>query len=222
MKTQIGICSYECLSIRSNGKVKKGNWKRRQIVWVFWSDGCISELCEKWICLNDKYAYTKFEELRTHSSKVFFTRERKATVSKDKSDTYIDIDDPKMFKDFSTSDKTTFKTKTKTMTKDKNKTKTEDKNKTTTKTKTENKDLLDNINNKICFVCKFNKCLTKLEVKITKKVELIYEAIHELQDEIYSDDSWLRLVELNKIDIIIDEALLYGMLYGIGFVEKIE
>ena len=29
----------------------------------------------------------------------------------------------------------------------------------------------------------------------------------ELQDEIYSDDSWLRLVELNKIDAIIDEAL---------------
>ena len=31
--------------------------------------------------------------------------------------------------------------------------------------------------------------------------------MHELQDEIYSDDSWLRLVELNKIDTIIDEAL---------------
>ena len=29
----------------------------------------------------------------------------------------------------------------------------------------------------------------------------------ELQDEIYSDDSWLRLVELDKIDAIIDEAL---------------
>ena len=62
------------------------------------------------ICLNDKYAYTRFEELRTHSGKVVFTRERKAIVSKDKSDTDIDIDDLKMFKDFSTSDKTTFKT----------------------------------------------------------------------------------------------------------------
>ena len=29
----------------------------------------------------------------------------------------------------------------------------------------------------------------------------------ELQDEIYNDDSWLRLVELNKIDAIIEEAL---------------
>ena len=36
---------------------------------------------------------------------------------------------------------------------------------------------------------------------------MIYEVMHELQDEIYSDDSWLRLVELNKIDTIIDEAL---------------
>ena len=29
----------------------------------------------------------------------------------------------------------------------------------------------------------------------------------QLQDEIYSDDSWLRLVELNKIDAIIDDTL---------------
>ena len=29
----------------------------------------------------------------------------------------------------------------------------------------------------------------------------------KLQDEIYSDDSWLRLVELNKIHAIIDVAL---------------
>ena len=31
--------------------------------------------------------------------------------------------------------------------------------------------------------------------------------MRELQDEIYTNDSWLRLVELNKIDAIIDEAL---------------
>ena len=43
--------------------------------------------------------------------------------------------------------------------------------------------------------------------------------MHELQDEIYSDDSWLRLVELNKIDAITDEAL---NVYGMRFAEKIE
>ena len=31
--------------------------------------------------------------------------------------------------------------------------------------------------------------------------------MYELQDEIYSDDSWLRLVELDKVNIIKDEAL---------------
>ena len=38
----------------------------------------------------------------------------------------------------------------------------------------------------------------------------------ESQDEIYSDDSWLRLVELNKIDAIIDEALnaVWKRFYG--------
>ena len=105
---------------------KNGNWKRRQIVWVFWNTGHVSELCEKWIYLNGKYAYTRFEQLRTHSGEVLFTREHKATTSKDKSNTYIDIHELKMFKDFRTIDKTTFKTKTKD----------KDKNKTTNKTKT--------------------------------------------------------------------------------------
>ena len=178
---------------------KNGNWKRRQIVWVFRNNGHVSELCEKWIYLNGKYAYTRFEELRTHSGEVLFTREHKVTTSKDKSNTYIDIDDLKMFKDFSTSDKTTFKTKTK----DKDK----DKNKTTNKTKTEDKDTLDKINNKIDTINKMNKRLEKVKAEVTKKIELIYESICELHDEIYSDDPWLRLVELEKIDAIIDEAL---------------
>ena len=68
---------------------KNGNWKRRQIVWVFWNNSHVSELCEKWIYLNGKYAYTRFEELCTHSGEVLFTREHKATTSKDKSNTYI-------------------------------------------------------------------------------------------------------------------------------------
>ena len=42
---------------------KNGNWKRRQIVWVFWNKGHVSELCEKWIYLDGKYAYARFEEL---------------------------------------------------------------------------------------------------------------------------------------------------------------
>ena len=33
---------------------------------------------------------------------------------------------------------------------------------------------------------------------------MINEGINELQDEVYSDDSWLRLVELDKIDAILE------------------
>ena len=35
---------------------------------------------------------------------------------------------------------------------------------------------------------------------------MINEGINELQDEVYSDDSWLRLVELDKIDAILEEV----------------
>ena len=87
--------------------------KKNQIVWVFWDEGHVSELCEKWICYNHNYAYTRFEELRARSGEVLFTREHTATTSKDKSNTYIDIDELKMSKDFTTKDKTTFKTKIK-------------------------------------------------------------------------------------------------------------
>ena len=112
-------------------------------------------------------------------------------------------------------DKTTPKTKAKTEDKDKTTPKTEDKDKTKTKTKTEHKaktknrnnDLLDKINSKIDTINKMNKRLAKVKAKVTKYVELIYEAMCELQDEIYSDDSCLRLVELDKIDAITHEAL---------------
>ena len=84
-----------------------------------------------------------------------------------------------MFKDFSIKYKATFKTK----------------------------NMLDKINNKISAINKTNEGLVKLKAEVTKKVELIYEMICKLQDKIYSDDSCLRLVELDEIDAIIDEAI---------------
>ena len=89
--------------------------------------------------------------------------------------------------------------------KDKDKATPKDKDNTTTKT--EDNDILDKVNNKIDTINKSDNLLAKLKAEVTKKVELIYESLCELQDEIYSDDSWLRLVELNKTDPIIDEAL---------------
>ena len=100
-----------------------------------------------------------------------------------------------------TSTKDMDNTITKTMTS------TEDKDKTTTKIMDKTKDILDKINKRIDTINKSNNLLAKLKDEISKKIELVYEVMSELQDEIYSDDSWLRLVELNKIDAIIDEAL---------------
>ena len=115
----------------------------------------------------------------------------------------------KCYHKFSHTDRDKDKDKDKTSTEDKNNTttKTEDKNQTTLKTKTEDEDPLDKINNKISAINKLNEGLAKAKTEATKEIELIYESMYELQDEIYSDDSWLRLVELDKIDAIIDEAL---------------
>ena len=51
--------------------------KKRRIVWAFWDDDHISELCEKWEYYDGNYAYTKFEELRKRSGEVLFTRDIK-------------------------------------------------------------------------------------------------------------------------------------------------
>ena len=172
--------------MQSKSTIKKVIGKKDR---VFWDDCHVSELCEKWICYNHEYAYTPFEELRTYSGEVLFTREHTAITSKDKPNTYIDIDTLQVFKDFITEDKRKTTPKTKA------------------KTKTEDKDTLGKINNKIDTINKINKRRAKVKVKVTKNVELIYKAMCELQDEIYSDNSRLRLVELDKIDAIIDKAL---------------
>ena len=70
----------------------------RHILWVFWDNKHITQLCEKWICCDGNYAYTRFKELRTYFGEVFFTNEHKATLSEEESHTYIDIDELKMFR----------------------------------------------------------------------------------------------------------------------------
>ena len=74
------------------------------------------------------------------------------------------------------------------------------------KIKFKTKDMLDKINNKISAINKTNEGLAKIKADLTKKLNLIYEVMTELQDEIYSDDSWLRLVESDTIDAITEEA----------------
>ena len=78
------------------------------------------------------------------------------------------------------------------------------------------RNLLDKINNKISAINKLNEGLAKVKADVTKKIELIYESIYELQDDIYRDNTWLILVQLDKIDAIIDGALnvIWKVLYG--------
>ena len=66
---------------------------KKQIFWVFWNNKHISELCEKWVYRNREYGYTRFEELRTCSGEVIYTREHKATTTKLKKNILLDIDE---------------------------------------------------------------------------------------------------------------------------------
>ena len=63
---------------------------------------------------------------------------------------------------------------------------------------------------------KINIRLSKAKTKVTNKIKSVNKAMHELKDEIYSDDSWLKLVKLNKIDVILDDAInvVWYEIYG--------
>ena len=120
---------------------KNGSWLKKHILWVFWNNNNVSELCDKWIFCDGNYAYTRFEELCTRSGEVLFTREHKATLSKEKSLTHIDIDALKVFRNEYFEDEIILKTNKKY------------------------KDLIDKINNKIKKL-RWNKMLEKLLEKV--------------------------------------------------------
>ena len=67
--------------------------------------------------------------------------------------------------------------------------------------------MLDKINNKISIINETSTILAEIRLKLKKKYKLIHESTCELQDEIYSDDLWLRQIELNKLDTILHHAL---------------
>ena len=113
---------------------------------AFWNNNTISELCEKWIFYNYNYAYIRSEELRTRSGEVLYTREHKATLSNEKSCSYIDIDELRMYCD---DDESLIAIKKKYM------------------------DMLDKVNNKINNITDGNKIITKVNAKVKKKIELI-------------------------------------------------
>ena len=67
-----------------------------------------------------------------------------------------------------------------------------------TKTKRKDKVILNKINNKISIINETSTILVEIKDELNNKIKLIYESMCELQDDIYSDDSWLRLVELKR------------------------
>ena len=99
---------------------------------------------------------------RTRSGKMLFTNEHKASLSKEKSNTYIDIDELKVFKNYFY-DRTSFKTEIKNI------------------TKTKDKTMLDKINNKISIINETSTILAEIRIKLKKKYKLIYE----LQDDLW-------------------------------------
>ena len=68
------------------------------------------------------------------------------------------------------------------------------------------------INNKKNLINKINIRLSKAKTKVSNNIKSIYKALPKLQD----DDSWLRVVELNNIDTILDDALnvVWYEIYG--------
>ena len=89
------------------------------------------------------------------------TKEHKAAISKDEADRYRDIDDLKIFKNFSVGNKTTFKTKIKARIKIKAETK--DKNNVITR------DILDKISNKMNVINKLYDKIDKIEIESNRE-----------------------------------------------------
>ena len=63
------------------------------------------------------------------------------------------------------------------------------------------------INNKKNLINKINIRLSKAKIKGTNNIKSVYKAKCNLQDEIYLNDTGLRLDELNRIDNIFDDRL---------------
>ena len=90
------------------------------------------------------------------------------------------------------------------------------KTKTISKTKNKDNTTLDKINNKKNLINKINIRLSKAKTKVTNNIKSVYKAKCKLQDEIYLNDTWLRLDELNRIDTIFDDMsnVVWYEIYG--------
>ena len=87
------------------------------------------------------------------------------------------------------------------------KTKYIDKAKTKYKDKDKTKTIIDKVDNKKRLINRINIRLSKAKTNITNNIKSVFKAKCKLQDEIYLNDTQLRLDELNRIDTIFNDTL---------------
>ena len=174
------------------------------ITWVFWKSH-VSELCEKWTYYNNNYAYTRFEEFRTCSGEVLFTNEHKAVFSKNIAKTYTDINDLKIFKDFSKKDKTKFKKKPKSEIE----TITTETIKIITAKKDENikGNYLAKIKEYTCMISDIYDLQQNTKEKLTDKFINLQNLSSELKYAKYQNNLLLKSEILEKIDVLLSYRL---------------
>ena len=174
------------------------------ITWVFWKSH-VTELCEKWICCRNNYAYTRFEEFRTCSGEVLFTNEHKAVFSKNKAKTYIDINDLEIFKDFSKENKTKFKRKPRTEIE----TITTETIKATTAKKDKNikGNYMSKIEKYTYMISDIYDSLQNTKEKLTDKLIGLESLTLELIYAKYQNNQLLESEILEKIDVVLSDGL---------------
>ena len=138
-------------------KLIDNHWTRKKNFNIFLNNNTISEICEKWIFYNDSYAYRSCEALHTRLGELLYIREHKASLSKEKSHAYIDIDELKMYSD-DDDDESTFQLK-------------------------EYRVMIDKIYDKMSNINELISIIKKINDELKKNIKSIYELNFKLSDD---------------------------------------
>ena len=147
---------------------------------------------------NDLFEKCKDDDLGFDDNDVGFDDDELKELIEQDLDIDIDIED-EMIEDKIDNDKIEDKIdddRIEDMIKEKQEGKIEDKERTM---------CLDKINEQIDHVNQ----IARIRNDFSKNIEEVFWLMNELQDVIYNDNSWLRLVELNKINVLLDDSLDY-------------
>ena len=141
---------------------------------------------------------SKLAILKSDTQKVISEQElsiNKPNIDDKDNKLNIDDNDTKINIDKDNDNKPNIDKDTKTNIDKDTKTNTDDSVKTPFETK-------DKINNKLNLINEINTRLAKAKTEITNNIKVVYKAMSKLKD-----DSWLRLVKLNKMNAVLDDAI---------------